>query len=384
MSFVYSYNTRIMRTIALLAIMLLAEIGTIGAKDFVVMLDPGHGGKDPGAIGWGGQEKAINLGVALKLGALIKKNCSDVKVIYTRTTDQYVTLKARPAMANKANADLFVSIHTNAAESSAAYGVECFTMGLAKTAANFEVAKRENSVILLEEGHEETYQGFNPLSPDSYIMFEFMQSQFSEQSIKLASKIQHALVSLKRYDRGVRQANFWVLHQTKMPSILIELGFITNKSEAQYLLSATGQQNLAQAIFDGLMAYKRDYERHSHNVNSGIMVRSDSTETASKDNPDDVQTVNKQEVKSGDIVFKVQLFVSKIKLKQGAPELKGITDYTYFKENGFYKYTIGATSDFNEINNLKKQMRNKFSDAFVIAFKDGKKIDVQKARQLLK
>jgi N-acetylmuramoyl-L-alanine amidase len=200
----------------------------VSAKQFTVVLDPGHGGKDPGAVGKTGQEKTINLNVALAVGKLISEKYPDVKIVYTRTTDKYVTLQERPNIANEADGDLFISIHTNASESPNAYGAETFTLGLSKSQANFEVAKRENSVLLLEDGNKETYQGFDPTSPESYIMFEFMQSKYVDQSVEIAYYIQQEFVEIKRPDRGVRQAIFWVLHQVKMPSILVELGFITN------------------------------------------------------------------------------------------------------------------------------------------------------------
>ena len=180
----------------------------------------------------------------------------DVKIVYTRQTDKYVTLQERPNIANNADGDLFISIHTNASESSKAYGAETFTLGLSKSQANFEVAKRENSVLLLEDGNKETYQGFDPTSPDSYIMFEFMQSKYIDQSVEIAYYIQKEFVEIKRLDRGVRQAIFWVLHQVKMPSILIELGFITNPSEEKFLLSSEGQTKLANCIFNAFEKYK--------------------------------------------------------------------------------------------------------------------------------
>jgi N-acetylmuramoyl-L-alanine amidase len=224
---------------------------TISAKQFTVVLDPGHGGKDPGAVGKKGQEKEINLNVALMVGKLINENHPDVKVVYTRKTDKYITLKDRPNIANDADGDLFISIHTNASESTKAYGAETFTLGLSKSQANFEVAKRENSVLLLEEGNQETYQGFDPTSPESYIMFEFMQSKYIDQSVEIAYYIQKEFIDIKRLDRGVRQAIFWVLHQVKMPSILVELGFITNPSEETFLLSAEGQKKMANSIYSG-------------------------------------------------------------------------------------------------------------------------------------
>lgn len=236
---------------------------TLSAKQFTVVLDPGHGGKDPGAVGKKGQEKNINLNVALTVGKMINEKHPDVKVIYTRETDKYVTLQERPNIANKADGDLFISIHTNASESTKAYGAETFTLGLSKSQANFEVAKRENSVLLLEEGNKETYQGFDPTSPDSYIMFEFMQSKYIDQSVEIAYYIQKEFVEIKRLDRGVRQAIFWVLHQVKMPSILVELGFITNPTEENFLISDEGQKKMATCIYSAFEKYKHEYDKRT-------------------------------------------------------------------------------------------------------------------------
>ena len=248
---------------------------SLSAKQFTVVLDPGHGGKDPGAVGKKGQEKNINLNVALTLGKLINKNHPNVKVVYTRQTDQYVTLQERPNIANNADGDLFISIHTNASESSKAYGAETFTLGLAKTQANFEVAKRENSVLLLEDGNQETYQGFDPTSPESYIMFEFMQSKYIDQSVEIAYYIQKEFTEVKRLDRGVRQAIFWVLHQVKMPSILVELGFITNPSEEKFLTSEEGQEKMATCIYSAFEKYKHEYDKRTITTSQVINITSE-------------------------------------------------------------------------------------------------------------
>lgn len=250
--------------LTVVALMILSAMALpLSAKEFVVVIDPGHGGKDPGAIGRQHQEKTINLNVAKRLGALIEQNNDDVKVVYTRTTDKYVTLKDRPTIANEADGDLFISIHTNSVESQQAYGAETYTLGLSKSNANFEVAKRENSVLLLEEGNSETYQGFDPTSPESYIMFEFMQSKYIDQSVEIAYYVQQEFISAKRLDRGVRQAIFWVLHQVKMPSILIELGFISNPSEEKFLGSVEGQTKMASSIYAAFEKYKHEYDKRT-------------------------------------------------------------------------------------------------------------------------
>ena len=236
--------------------------GSAEAKDFVVVIDPGHGGHDPGAVGKISKEKNINLNVALKLGKQIKKNCPDVKVIYTRDRDIFITLDRRAEIANNAKADLFISIHTNAlAKNRTAKGASTWTLGLAKSDANLEVAKRENAVILYESDYKTRYAGFNPNSAESYIIFEFMQDKYMSQSVHLASLVQkHFRQTCKRTDRGVHQAGFLVLKASAMPSILVELGFISTPEEERYLNTEAGTTSLANGIFRAFLTYKREQE----------------------------------------------------------------------------------------------------------------------------
>ena len=236
--------------------------GSAEAKDFVVVIDPGHGGHDPGAVGKISKEKNINLNVALKLGKQIKKNCPDVKVIYTRDQDIFIPLDRRAEIANNAKADLFISIHTNAlAKNRTAKGASTWTLGLAKSDANLEVAKRENAVILYESDYKTRYAGFNPNSAESYIIFEFMQDKYMSQSVHLASLVQkHFRQTCKRTDRGVHQAGFLVLKASAMPSILVELGFISTPEEERYLNTEAGTTSLANGIFRAFLTYKREQE----------------------------------------------------------------------------------------------------------------------------
>ena len=237
-------------------------IGNLWGKDFVVVIDAGHGGHDPGAIGKISKEKNINLNVALKLGNLIKKNCDDVKVIYTRSRDVFIPLDRRAEIANNAKADLFISVHTNAlAKNRTAKGASTWTLGLAKSDANLEVAKRENSVILYESDYQTRYAGFNPNSAESYIIFEFMQDKYMEQSVHLASLVQKQFRhTCKRVDRGVHQAGFLVLKASAMPSILVELGFISTPEEERYLNSEAGANTMAKGIYHAFLNYKREQE----------------------------------------------------------------------------------------------------------------------------
>lgn len=237
-------------------------IYSASGKKFVVVIDAGHGGKDPGAIGRIIREKNINLGIALKLGALIRENHPDVKVVYTRDRDIFVELQQRANIANRVKADLFISIHTNSATNRSAYGTETYTLGLARTEENLRVAKRENSVILLEDDFSKRYEGFDPNSTESYIMFEFLQDKHLEQSINLASSIQRQFKnSAKRVDRGVSQAGFLVLRNTGMPSVLIEVGYISNRNEEAYLASEKGQLQMAKSIYNAFCDYKSDCDR---------------------------------------------------------------------------------------------------------------------------
>ncbi len=229
---------------------------------FTVVLDAGHGGHDPGAMGSFTKEKDINLAVVLDLGAIIEKKFKDVKVVYTRKTDKYLTLQERADIVNNNHADLFICIHTNSSKSPSAYGAETFTLGLAKSKSNLDVAMRENSVILLEDNYKTKYEGFDPSSVESYIMFEFMQDKYIDKSVEFSSIVQQQFVShCRRSDRGVRQAGFWVLHRSACPSVLIELGFISNPPEERYLSSDAGQNEMAAAIFNSFVDYKREHDK---------------------------------------------------------------------------------------------------------------------------
>ncbi len=226
-------------------------------KDFTLVLDAGHGGKDPGAIGKVGREKNINLAVTLAVGKLVEQNLKDVKVVYTRKTDKFVELNERAAIANRAKANLFVSIHTNALpKGRQSQGAETYTLGMHRAADNLAVAKRENSAIMLESDYENRYEGFDPKSAESYIIFEFMQDKNMEQSVKLATLIQNEFRSAGRIDKGVHQAGFLVLRATSMPSCLVELGYITTRSEENYLLSDRGVNALAMSIYQAIKKYK--------------------------------------------------------------------------------------------------------------------------------
>lgn len=374
---------------------------------FTVVLDAGHGGHDPGAMSSNSREKDINLAVVLDLGSIIEQNFKDVKVIYTRKTDKYLTLQERANVVNEHHADLFICIHTNASPSSSAYGAETFTLGLAKTKANLDVAMRENSVILLEEDYRTKYKGFDPNSVDSYIMFEFMQDKYIDRSVEFSSIIQKQFVSYcRRVDRGVRQAGFWVLHRSACPSVLVELGFISNPNEERYLTSERGQKEMSTAVFNAFVDYKKSHDKKSGrqiSTVSKITPTKEAEETKStqphksqeiiqpKTDIDTVTKPNKIETPllpqvnvSETPVFKVQLFVSKKTLKPKAFELKGLNNIDFYTEDGLNKYTAGKETEYKKIERIRRELASKFPNAFIIAFIGDKKITAKEALKLIK
>lgn len=377
------------------------------AKDFVVVIDAGHGGHDPGALGKISKEKNINLNVALKLGKQIKRNCADVKVVYTRERDVFIPLDRRAEIANNAKADLFISIHTNSiAGNRTVRGASTWTLGLAKSDANLEVAKRENSVILYESDYKTRYAGFNPNSAESYIIFEFMQDKYMSQSVHLASLVQKEFRhTCKRADRGVHQAGFLVLKASAMPSILVELGFISNPEEERYLNSEAGTTTLANGIFRAFLSYKREHEiRLTGSSNTALpedtdagMVEPQEAPRAKVETPRDSsgkktpgtpgnngakQNAGKAagtQTDNAAPVFKIQILTSSRKLAANDKRLKGLKGVEHYKEDGLYKYTYGASADYNKMVRTRREIAPKFKDAFIIAFKNGKKVNVNAA-----
>lgn len=365
----------------ILTVMLCTIITSLTANDFTVVIDAGHGGKDPGAISANKKiyEKDITLKVALMVGENIKRKHPEVKVLYTRQTDKFVSLNDRARMANKSQADLFISIHTNAAKNRTAKGAETYTLGIEeeRTERNLEIAKRENEVILLEDGHEETYANFNPNSPESYIIFEYMQSEFVKESIHMAQYVQNNLSSTaNRQDRGVRQAGFLVLSATSMPSILVELGYISNTEEAKYLASANGQKKLSNCISSAFDNYYADINKQKKSSQS---VLTDGKEKNKSKNEQSIETDN-----STNPIFKVQFLSSSKKLNANDKSFKGLNPVSYYFDKGLYKYTYGASTNYDEIVRTKRKVNEKFKDAFIVAFINDERIDTQKAIALYK
>ena len=343
-------------------------------RDYIVVIDAGHGGKDPGAVGKKAKEKNINLNVALALGQLIEKNMKDTKVMYTRKTDVFVSLDRRARIANEAKADLFISIHTNALpKGRIARGTETYTLGMARADENLEVAKRENSVILVEDDYKERYAGFNPKSSESYIMFEFMQDKYMEQSVSLAKGIQGQFKSYaRRVDKGVHQAGFLVLRATSMPSVLVELGYISTPDEETYLSSKKGVDALSQSIYNAFAEYKKKQ------CVSPAKEQMKKKEKSNERNGEKNVVESKKEKKSNAPVFKLQILTSSTELSSENSKLKGV-EVGFYKENGLYKYTTGSTEDYNEILRIKKRLETKFKGAFVVAFRNGEKMNLQDA-----
>ena len=343
-------------------------------RDYIVVIDAGHGGKDPGAVGKKAKEKNINLNVALALGQLIEKNMKDTKVMYTRKTDVFVSLDRRARIANEAKADLFISIHTNALpKGRIARGTETYTLGMAREDENLEVAKRENSVILVEDDYKERYAGFNPKSSESYIMFEFMQDKYMEQSVSLAKGIQGQFKSYaRRVDKGVHQAGFLVLRATSMPSVLVELGYISTPDEETYLSSKKGVDALSQSIYNAFAEYKKKQ------CVSPAKEQMKKKEKSNERNGEKNVVESKKEKKSNAPVFKLQILTSSTELSSENSKLKGV-EVGFYKENGLYKYTTGSTEDYNEILRIKKRLETKFKGAFVVAFRNGEKMNLQEA-----
>lgn len=386
---------------------------------FTLVIDAGHGGHDPGAVGKISKEKDINLEVALGFGGLVEKFCPDVKVVYTRKTDVFVELNERAAIANRCKANLFISIHTNAAaKSNTVKGFSTYTLGMARASENLDVAKRENAVITYEKDYREKYEGFNPNSPESYIMFEFMQDKNMAQSVELAQYIQENVVrTAERENMGVHQAGFLVLRKTSMPSCLVELGFISTPEEEEFLNTDDGCEEMARGIFNAFAEYRSKYDRHivtpfeapkrnveketRHALQQERNVQSErkpvaeakkpvqqeqkvknTTPAGQKLEPSAVKqkdaiaatTVLLTEIPKDGEYYAVQIFMSQKMLPSNDPQFKGVQGIYYYKDGDNHKYVTNVTRDANEVKTAVKMLKEQFPGAFVIRIKDGKRI----------
>ena len=395
----------------LLALMCMLVVTAFAAnKRFTLVIDPGHGGHDAGARGAISMEKNINLTVALRFGKYVEQNMPEVRVIYTRKQDVFIPLHERANIANRANADLFISVHTNALPAGkVARGFETYTLGMHRAKDNLDVAMRENSVISMEKGFEQTYEGFDPKSSESYIIFEFIQGKNMERSVELARMIQRSVCDGGcRPDKGVHQAGFLVLRETSMPSCLIELGFITTPDEERLLNDNAKVDDIAKGIYEAFAKYKNKYDR-SVSVPYRAANRQESTlpkivpdsykeeaenrrvkkqepvgrtrasKTDDSDRKADTVASQSRNAPKDAPVFKLQIFVGNRNLRKGDAHFKGETEFDSFQEGNLVKYTLGASTNYNEIYRLRKEKMEKFPEAFIIAFKNGEKYDVNQA-----
>lgn len=395
----------------LLALMCMLVVTAFAAnKRFTLVIDPGHGGHDAGARGAISMEKNINLTVALRFGKYVEQNMPEVRVIYTRKQDVFIPLHERANIANRANADLFISVHTNALPAGkVARGFETYTLGMHRAKDNLDVAMRENSVISMEKGFEQTYEGFDPKSSESYIIFEFIQGKNMERSVDLARMIQRSVCDGGcRPDKGVHQAGFLVLRETSMPSCLIELGFITTPDEERLLNDNAKVDDIAKGIYEAFAKYKNKYDR-SVSVPYRAANRQESTlpkivpdsykeeaenrrvkkqepvrrtrasKTDDSDRKADTVASQSRNAPKDAPVFKLQIFVGNRNLRKGDAHFKGETEFDSFQEGNLVKYTLGASTNYNEIYRLRKEKMEKFPEAFIIAFKNGEKYDVNQA-----
>ena len=402
--------------------------------DFVLVIDPGHGGHDAGASGNFSKEKDINLDVALEFGRLVQANCPRVKVIYTRRTDVFIPLQTRADIANRNKADLFISVHTNSLPGGKiAYGAETYTLGMARAEANLEVAKRENSVIVYEKNYQQTYAGFDPNKTESYIIFELLQDKHMKQSVELARAIQQQYVSYAgRKNKGVHQAGFLVLRQTSMPAVLTELGFISTPAEERFLNSRNGIKKMGRSLYNGFRTY---YDRHLALTGQAQAPSSPAADTAdatpagtsaatdgakatpqqpadapkpsgdapkpsgdapkpsgdapkpSGDTPKpsgDANAADSTETTSqagtdGRPVFKVQVLAAAKQLRPDDPQFKGLSPIAAYRDNGLYKYTYGSSTDYEQTKQLRKDILDLFPDAFIVAFVNGQRTDLSEA-----
>lgn len=426
----------------MLSLMLLMPLSVMAAGKFVLVVDAGHGGKDVGCVGKISKEKHLALKYALAFGKMVERNCPDVKVVYTRTTDRFLELWQRAEIANKNKADLFLSFHINSVGGSKSVrGYQTYTLGRSMTTGsqagirqNLEVAKRENSVISMEKDYKQRYQGFDPNSPESNILFEFIQDANMERSVELSRLMQkHVCAATGRLDKGAHQNNLAVLRLTSMPGCLLELGFISNPDEERFLNAESSVNLYSRGILKAFIAYKNKYfdglnvpyrpsdvketeipqivpeeykekgserevkeekkesEREVKEEKKGSErevkeERKGSEKTPEKEpeTPKENAKEPAQEAKATDSndaapVFKIQISIGRTKLSPNDRQFKGIAGVEYYEEGGFYKYTVGNTTDYNDIARQRREILSKFPEAFIIAFKDGKKMNVNEA-----
>ncbi|MFZ0472580.1 MAG: N-acetylmuramoyl-L-alanine amidase [Bacteroidales bacterium] len=364
--------------------------------DWVVVIDAGHGGKDPGTVGLKAREKDINLAVALRTGKYIKENLKDVKVIYTRDDDTFIGLAERADVANRNKADIFISIHSNAMNDKRFTGAETWVLGQSKDEANLQLAMKENSVITFEKDYQAKYEGYDPNSVESFIIFSLMQNTYLKQSTEFASMIQDQFRDrVGRKDRGVKQSGFVVLWRTTMPSVLVELGFLSNAEEEKYLISETGEDYLASAIYRAFRDYKHTIDNRS-GLNANGTVHSETAESVKEDStvrpatevkkeevappaPVPPLAVIKPDVVTDDIIFMVQITAMPKDKPMSQSQLSGIEKVTKIEESERIKYGAGSFSVYEDAVKYRRTLSLGFPDAFVIAVRNGKIIPLKDA-----
>ncbi|MBE0649226.1 MAG: N-acetylmuramoyl-L-alanine amidase [Bacteroidales bacterium] len=337
------------------------------------MIDPGHGGKDPGASGKHSREKDITLAVALKFGQDIREHMKGVKVVFTRTTDTFIPLFERAKIASENHADLFVSIHCNSNPSHTPYGAETYVMGLSKTKENMDVAEKENKAILYEDNRSKKYDGFDLNSPQSYINLSLFQNAYLKQSLQFAHDVEQELRAEAGMDpRGVYQAGFLVLWQTTMPSVLVELGFLSNPKDEAYLISKKGQSKLAYGLYLAFKKYKENFEKENAVV----------TKTASVPASPPMTDTSKH-VTQKSVEYRVQFISSSHKYNDPEKHFSKVKAVSFYSHKGIYRYTSGHFKDLGEADALQRYLRkNGYKGAFVVAFYNGERISTVKAKKL--
>jgi N-acetylmuramoyl-L-alanine amidase len=393
MSFKCMFKTSKIRIACLILLLSIHTIGqcvsknTANYKIKTIVLDAGHGGHDGGCNGsLHSHEKDVTLKVVLALGKMIEEKYPDVKVLYTRKTDVFITLQDRALLANNNNADLFISVHCNSGPSKA-IGTETFLMGLHVSQANLDVAKRENAVIKLEENYEKTYEGFDPDSPEAMIALSLAQNANIEQSTFLASKVQEQFTNkLNRFNRGVKQAGFWVLYRTTCPSILIETGFLTNKEEEKFLISKDGQEDIAGAIFHAFDDYKITVEKGNKLIPPVIMNQANNIPVVEEEHVEETKPVEspKETTSEKGIIYKVQIKSTTKLLPKSDKAYSLYKNLKYEKSDGMYKYAYAPFTDYDAaLKVLKKVKVSGYKDAFIVVYKDGKKLSSTEAKKYL-
>jgi len=369
----YIYMLKLLFAAILMFIISAWQPGDTNEKSWVIVIDAGHGGKDPGAVGTNSKEKNIALSIALKTGEYLQQNLKNVKILYTRKTDVFIELRDRPEFANKNNADLFISIHANWISKNSIKGAETWIMGPAQDEQNLEVAMKENEVILLEDDFSTKYEGFDPKSPESYIMFTVMQNTFQKQSTLLASSIQSQFKNrVGRIDRGVKQAGFWVLYMTTMPSVLVETGFITNPEEEKYLVSNEGQDFIASAIYRATRDYINEIDKKT-NISTSVEKEQVSVTDS---------LVIENSSPADELQFMIQIATSAEKKALIADNFKGIKEVIEIPSQNLFRYATGSFVNYSQAAEYRKKLEVIYPDAFVIAVKNNKILPLQDALNL--